>query len=139
MTQEVWRPITEYQGHKFDGQFEVSNWGNVRHRQTKKQCPFYTDNRGQGYYRFKLYDVHHVRVAIKVHRLVALEFIRKESGKEIDHIDGNAKNNSFTNLRWVSHADNMRFWRKNENYVKSITDIKEHGQALLPFKGEVEE
>lgn len=133
MTQEVWRPITKYQGHKFDGRFEVSNWGNVRNRQIKMQQPFYTDNRGQGYYKFKLFDIEKNRVAIKVHRLVALEFIGDGKGREVDHIDGNAKNNSFTNLRWVSHADNMRFWRENENYVKSVVDVKEYGQILLPF------
>ena len=52
MTQEKWRPITEYQGHTFDGSFEVSNWGNVRNVETHNAQPFYKDGRGQGYLRF---------------------------------------------------------------------------------------
>ncbi len=111
MTQEKWKTITEYQGHIFDGSFEVSNWGNVRNVNTQKPQPFYQDGRGQGYLRFKLYDTNHKRVAIKVHRLVAYAFLPNaptEKEVDIDHIDGNAKNNSFTNLRWCTHADNCR-------------------------------
>lgn len=93
MTQEKWRAITEYQGHSFDGTFEVSNWGNVRNATTQAPQPFYTDGRGQGYLRFKLFDTNHKRIAIKVHRLVAYSFLNAPaSGEiEIDHIDGNPK------------------------------------------------
>lgn len=111
MTQEKWRLITEYQGHIFDGRYEVSNWGNVRNVETQKAVSFYSDGRGQGYLRFKLYDTNHKRIAIKVHRLVAYAFLPnapKENEGDIDHIDGNAKNNSFSNLRWCTHADNCK-------------------------------
>lgn len=111
MTQEKWRAITEYQGHNFNGSFEVSNWGNVRNIETKKYISFYSDGRGQGYLRFKLYDTKHKRVAIKIHRLVAYAYLgmpANETESDVDHIDGNVKNNSFTNLRWCTHSENCR-------------------------------
>lgn len=110
MTQEKWKIITEYQGHIFNGSFEVSNWGNVRNVETKKSVPFYSDKRGQGYLRLKLYDIKRKRVGIKLHRLVAYSFLgsHSEEQNDVDHIDGNVKNNSFTNLRWCTHAENCR-------------------------------
>ena len=110
MTQEKWKVITEYQGHLFEGKYEVSSWGNVRNTETKKEVAFYSDGRGQGYLRFKMYDTNHKRVAIKVHRLVAYAFVQQGTPEQydVDHIDGNPKNNSFTNLRWCTHAENMQ-------------------------------
>lgn len=44
-----------------------------------------------------------------VHRLVAETFLKKVQGKpEVNHIDGNKKNNSVKNLEWISHRENIR-------------------------------
>ena len=61
---------------------------------------------------FKLYDSNGKRVAIKVHRLVALYYIPTDNKKlEVNHKDGNTKNNSFTNLEWVTHKENLqKYW-----------------------------
>lgn len=111
MSQELWKRITEYQGHSFSGEWEVSSWGNVRRVSDRKPMPYYSDNRGLGYLRFKMYDTEGVRVAIKVHRLVALNFKTGPDmsvrNLEVNHIDGNTKNNSISNLEWVSHKENM--------------------------------
>jgi len=44
------------------------------------------------------------------HTLVALKYIGRppSPGHEIDHIDGNKANNHYTNLRWLSHGENIR-------------------------------
>lgn len=123
MTQEQWKTITKYQGHNFDGKFEVSSWGNVRQKETKKNQPFYSDNRGQGYLKFKIYDTNKKRVAVKVHRLVALLFIGEHTDKqEVDHIDGNVKNNSISNLRWVTHKENMKSMSKGIKKAKETQE-----------------
>lgn len=110
-------PITEYQGHTFDGSYEVSNWGNVRKAGVNTPVAFYND--GYGYKRFKIYDTNHRRTAIRIHRLVALYFIgAPEPGQEVDHIDGNTSNNSYSNLQWVYHRDNMK--RKSKAYGEAL-------------------
>ena len=44
-----------------------------------------------------------------VHRLVAETFIDNPNGyTEIDHVNRDKSDNSVTNLRWVTHSENMR-------------------------------
>ena len=42
-----------------------------------------------------------------IHRIVASLFLEKISGTEVNHRDGNKKNNCVSNLEWISHKDNM--------------------------------
>jgi hypothetical protein len=48
----------------------------------------------------------------RAHRLAWLYMTGSFPAEEIDHIDGNPKNNRFLNLRRVSHAVNMQNIRK---------------------------
>lgn len=55
-----------------------------------------------------------------VHQLVAKHFIKKpddfETVKyEINHKDNNRANNSFINLEWITHTDNIRYSVKTGN------------------------
>lgn len=44
-----------------------------------------------------------------VHRIVAEHFCEKNPGaNEVDHLDGDRKNNHYTNLKWVNHSENMK-------------------------------
>jgi hypothetical protein len=50
-----------------------------------------------------------VYVTKSAHRLVAELYIDKPDGKtEVDHIDGNRTNNCLSNLRWVTHGENVQ-------------------------------
>lgn len=64
---------------------------------------------GGGYYQVRLYKDHDLHGSyFYVHRLVAEAFLDKVDGKnEINHIDGNKKNNSISNLEWVNRNENL--------------------------------
>lgn len=64
---------------------------------------------GGGYYQVRLYKDHDIDGKyIYVHRLVADAFLEKVDGKhEINHKDGNKKNNSVENLEWVDRNENL--------------------------------
>lgn len=96
---EEWKqlPETEYQ---------VSNTGKIR-RNGKVLKP-YTNNRGKGYMCVALCK-NGVRKRITVHRLVAQSFIENPYNLEqVNHKDGNTKNNSVDNLEWVSNRENTQ-------------------------------
>lgn len=44
-----------------------------------------------------------------VHRIVARVFLGDIEGMDIDHIDGNKQNNDVSNLRIISHKDNVKY------------------------------
>lgn len=73
---------------------------------------------------------HYLRVSLhhnnkiyhkRVNRLVALSFLdNPKHCSDVDHIDGDRKNNNITNLRWLSHAENAHLanHHKRTNYCK---------------------
>ena len=83
----------------------MSNWGNLRNATTKQPLATYSNGKGQGYLKTKIYDKNKMRRALYVHQLVALSFIG-----EVNHKDGNVKNNSWTNLEWISHKANCEHY-----------------------------
>jgi len=62
-----------------------------------------------GYKRQPLVRADGKTVCCYVHRLVALAFLPIPAGAdlEVDHIDGNPRNNAVENLRWVTHRANI--------------------------------
>ena len=100
---EEWRDIIGYEGH-----YEVSSHGRVR--SLKKHSPrlMALKVNNKGYYCVSLCKGGIVR-DFKVHRLVGVAFVDGMSTerKEIDHIDGNPKNNHRYNLQWVTHSENL--------------------------------
>lgn len=51
----------------------------------------------------------HHRRSMRVHRMVALAFVPNPNNlPEVDHIDNNRKNNSASNLQWISGTDNKK-------------------------------
>lgn len=100
--------ITEIWKQYLDTQYEVSNLGNVRNKNTKVVLS--QEDTGNGYLCVGLQMDKGVYKKTRVHRMVAmafLEFQRTEERNEVDHINGNKSDNSVDNLRWCTHKENM--------------------------------
>ena len=108
--QEEWKPIKG-----FEGLYEISNTGKFRNN--RNELKLRKHNIGysglmlakEGKKSYKL-----------VHRVVAETFIpNPEQKREVNHIDGNKKNNLITNLEWVTSSEN-----KQHALLIGITDYK---------------
>ena len=128
MIEECWKSIKD-----FEGKYEVSNTGKVRSllntRQNKNKIPKLLSN----YLSHKGYPIVTLIENCKykgksIHRLVAEAFINNPNNlPPVNHIDGNKLNNFYTNLEWISNADNIRHAFKNGLF-------KRGGKVVLMFK-----
>ena len=98
MSLEIWKPINGFNS------YSVSSWGRIRNEETGDVL--HQQKHDKGYLRVDLY-ADGKRRHMKVHRLVAEAFVPNPEDKpHVNHKDGNNRNNSFTNLEWVTDAEN---------------------------------
>ena len=95
---EFWLDVKE------DPRYEVSNLGNVRNKKTGRYLTP-NANREDGYYRVTINGKHKY-----VHRLVADAFFDGDKHQKLDvnHIDGNKRNNTLPNLEYCTRKENIR-------------------------------
>ena len=107
---EEWKDIDGY-----EGLYQVSNLGNVkslakfdRLGRFHKERILSTCDNGSGYLVVNL--KHNGKQRMKtVHKLVANHFIYNPDNKpEINHKDGNKKNNRVDNLEWCNRSENVK-------------------------------
>ena len=98
---EIWKS-SGYEG------YEASNLGRVRNAKTGKILKGHPNEKG------------YMRVCLKkyqttfLHRVIASAFLERPEGcTEINHKDGNKKNNCVDNLEWCTHQQNMHHAAKN--------------------------
>lgn len=85
--------------------YAVSPCGRIYSWRTKRFLRFATHR--QGYQRARLYRGNGVQHSVLVHRLVAQGFIpNPRRAPEVNHIDGDKRNNRVTNLQWVTSSEN---------------------------------
>lgn len=98
MKKEIYKKVGGYP-------YEVSNLDNVRSIKTGRILRQEVDV--WGYSRVCLRNGL-IKKHLKVHRLIALSFIKNTQNKrEVNHKDGNKLNNSISNLEWCTRSENM--------------------------------
>ena len=124
MEKEIWKDIAGY-----EGLYQVSNFGRVKSRPRRQRggnqygAKFYIMTKGkilrlsmvgrgweqgEGYLSVSLADNKGRHRRRNVHRLVAEAFIPNPMDKpQVNHIDGDKKNNCVKNLEWSTRNENM--------------------------------
>lgn len=127
---EIFKDVVGYEGI-----YEVSNYGRIRTHKDKTTTNSKNTTRKwqQRYLKDKTPNGRNVRVELwkngkstsyLVHRIVAQAFIPMIYGKQdINHIDGNPKNNRVDNLEWCNHLENNRHAYEN-GLIKISSRIK---------------
>lgn len=116
-TGEIWKDIAGFEGH-----YQVSNFGRI------KSCDRILPHKIHGTWHIKErilkphwngagrtnYQVVHLHVGngrmrcVRIHRVVAETFIpNPQNLPQVNHIDGDKKNNFVQNLEWVSSEENV--------------------------------
>lgn len=97
---EVWRDVPEWP-------YEVSSQGRVRNPKTSRILRL--NPHKSGYLQVQLWNKARYKTFL-VHRLVGASFLAPAptAKHEIGHGDRDRHNNNVSNLRWVTHLENMR-------------------------------
>ena len=127
---EIWKYINGY-----EGLYEISNKGRVRNAEGRI---LKARTQNKGYFYVTLHSNHKER-KFTIHRLVAEAFIPKINGfNQVNHINGNKKDNSVENLEWCnqrlnynhgmqkflySHNENHYFAKLTNEQVKTIPTL----------------
>lgn len=104
MCEEIWKDVVGLEGY-----YKVSNIGRVKNSRGKILKPLLNS---KGYLRMQLRKDGKNNLDF-IHRIVARAFISTEID-QIDHIDGNKKNNMVSNLRICTVRQNVNYYFKNE-------------------------
>ena len=97
---ELWRDVKGY-----EGLYQVSNLGNVRHIKKDKARKLRPNNRG--YIQVHFYKAGKYKKLL-VHRLVAIAFIPNPLSKSsVNHINGDKTDNRVVNLEWCTVVENI--------------------------------
>jgi hypothetical protein len=100
MEKEIWKDVKGY-----EGLYQVSNLGRIKSIIRKGKI---LSNKSHRYISVIFYK-NKLRKNIRVHRLVAGAFIPNPENKpQVNHIDGNKKNNNVNNLEWNTQLENIR-------------------------------
>lgn len=134
---EIWKDIKD-----FEGIYKISNKGRIKslkrkHVKNNKILKPLVDK--DGYYMVTLKN-NGQNSTKKIHRLVAENFIKKETNKFfVNHKDGNKQNNCVTNLEWCTRIENMQHALKN-NLIKTkpIYQYDLKGNLIKKWKNIIE-
>lgn len=141
MENEKWKSVVG-----FEGCYEVSDCGSVRSlprlsakgSRLKGQPIALVANKNDGYLRVNLRGASGEKTTKLLHRVVAEAFIDNPDLKpEVNHKDGNKRNNHAHNLEWCTASENQQHALKNglrklndPSHSKMVGMFQENGELL---------
>lgn len=121
---EEFRKIEGYPDYEVSNEGRVISWKNGKRKVRKSWVNAY------GHLQISLFK-DGKRKMFYVHRLVAKAFIQNlEDKPQVNHKDGNKKNNYATNLEWATHAEDIVHAYK----IGLIKSGEDHHRARLTEK-----
>ena len=125
---EIWKDIKGYEGI-----YQVSNFGRIKSIVRYKKLMLSSENEN-GYLRICLTDKYKRKKTIQIHRIVAETFIPNPENKEqVNHIDGNKKNNKVENLEWCTQSENMQHAFKNHLIIRGKSIDSPRAKAVNQY------
>lgn len=122
--------IKSKQINLFGKEYLIYENGDLINLKTNKKIKAF-DN-GVGYLRVGIYVGQNKHRPIYIHRLLAQTFIPNPENKiEVNHKDGNTKNNDLSNLEWVTKSENQLHAYKIGLNKPSPSMGEKNGNAVL--------
>jgi hypothetical protein len=119
---EYKNPRVKYGWYKvpgFDPSYEITPKGEIRYKKRVRSL-----NYDSGYGKLGIHTENGEKVKTGIHVLMAIAFIPNPFNlSDVNHIDGNPKNNTLDNLEWSTHPDNM-------THAFNITGSKTRGRRV---------
>jgi predicted metal-dependent hydrolase len=137
---EEWKTVKGFKKVE-DGEYQVSNYGEVRNKLTKEVLHKKVSNKHNQhpYYSVHLLQNTGKREWFLVHQIVAHAFVKVpkkyENGRKlvVDHLDNNGLNNHYDNLSWKTIAENTRASYQRHDYINRDShniDVKNNPDVL---------
>ena len=116
MNTEIWKEINNF------SKYEISNYGNLKNKDTQKILHLSIKS---GYLCTSLTDNNGIRKPVKIHRLVALNFIPNVENKEtVNHINHNRLDNNIQNLEWMTTTEQNNHKRKCKKEIQELVSSR---------------
>ena len=145
---EEWKDVEGYEGF-----YQISNLGRIKSlggwcgTAKRKERIRSTSLTHDGYEKVRL-NYQGKDKTKRIHRLVAEAFIPNPENKDtVNHIDGNKRNNSVSNLEWVDRSEQMihaykmglkksRIGSHNSNAKLTDEEVREIRKSYIPYSKE---
>lgn len=126
------KSIEEWKIIRGNEEYLISNYGNALSTKTNKLLELNSLRSG-----YK--SIHINGKALKIHRIVATEFIHNDDPTKnvVNHIDGDKLNNHVSNLEWTTLGDNTKHAYtigKNRYTTRSIKQFDKEGNLIKQFE-----